>query len=88
MSVAAPQLISNLGTPGFGYSVPAALEARDFTGALDRLATNEVILFTGYDMKTGGWNIQAPLLNYGLPIAMKFARKIIGPRRIGPISLL
>lgn len=65
----APHLLSNSGVAGMGYSVIQSgltLQQR-----VQNLATNELMLFTGYDAKARNWKPHVAAVNYGAVIIPK-----------------
>lgn len=80
---AAPQIMSMMGGDGIGYNVTDPVMSGDFKTAATRALANEVLLFTGYDMIGRGWSWKAPLMNYGLMLAMpKIVKKIAPNKRV------
>lgn len=66
-----PHVLANVGTPGLGYNAIGAFRSGNLEEGLKMVATNELMLFTGYDAIGMGWNPLPPLANYGSLIAGK-----------------
>jgi hypothetical protein len=88
MGFVIPQIVAASGAPFIGHNaIEPALKGDIVTAAMNTLA-NEALLFSGFDIQTGTWNYQAPLLNYGMMLGLPWVAKKIFKGRTVDIPML